>query len=111
MIISAEMEHTMDQQRQDFFLQRPMGGLGLPPGGWQRNDDITEVSSVLMEAVGGPGLPERKGQYIGAAILAPIPPIQPPHPQIAHEGNAHVGGRFPDGLEHGLGQAQHPLWT
>ena len=64
-----------------------------------------------METVRRSGLPERKGQHVGAAVLMPILTVQPPHTPVAHERHAHIGGRLTDTVEHGLRQAQDPLST
>ena len=42
MVIATEVKDPMDQQCDDFFVQRPLAFLRLAHGGRQRNHDITQ---------------------------------------------------------------------
>jgi hypothetical protein len=106
MIIAAEMEHAMDQQRHEFFLQRPAGRLGLTPSRRHRDDDITQMSGSLIEPMRRSRLSERERQNVRAAILASEPAIELPHSPIAHERESHVCRRLSDERKHGVRQSQ-----
>ena len=75
MIIAAEMQHTMNQQRHELFLQRSASRLGLPLSRRQADDDLTEMGGSSMEAVRRSCLSEREGQYVRTAILVSKPAI------------------------------------
>ena len=47
MIIAAEMQHTMDQQRHELFFQRSASRLGLTLSRRQGDDHITQVGRLL----------------------------------------------------------------
>lgn len=106
MIIAAEMQHAMDQQRHEFFFQRPAFRLGLTLSRRHRNDDLAEVRSRLIEAMRRPRLPKGKGQDVGAAILAPETAIELPHSAITDEREIHVCRRFSGEREDGPCQSQ-----
>src|SRR4029078_1623019 len=69
MIIAAEMQHTMDQQRHELFFQRSASRLGLPLSRRQADDDLTEVGGSSMEAVRRSCFSEREGQYASTVIF------------------------------------------
>jgi hypothetical protein len=80
MIVATEMQNAVDQEYRQLFVQRSMTLFGLT--GCRRHSN----HHVTQQDFGGMGpLPHGKGQHIGRAILAPILPIEPPHPLIAHE--------------------------
>jgi hypothetical protein len=106
MIVAAEMQHAMDQQRHELFFQRPAGRLGLTPGRRHRDDDIAQVSRGLIEAMRRSRLSEREGQNVRAAILASESAIELPHSPIAYEREIHVCRRLSDERENGLRQSQ-----
>ena len=90
MIIAAEMQHTMNQQRHELFFQRSASHLGLPLSRRQADDDLTEVGGSSMEAVRRPRFSERESQDVRTAIFVSKPAVEPPHPPIAHERKVHI---------------------
>lgn len=106
MIIAAKMQHAMDQQRHEFFFQRPAFRLRLTLSGRHGNDDLAQVGGSLIEAVRRSRLPKGEGQDVGAAILAPEAAIELPHPAITDEREIHVRRRFPREREDGPRQSQ-----
>lgn len=90
MIIAAEMQHTMDQQRHELFFQGSARRLGLPLSRRQADDDLTEVGGSSMEAVRRSCFSEREGQDVCTAIFVSKPVVEPPHPPIAHEREVHI---------------------
>jgi hypothetical protein len=111
MIIPAEMQHTVNQQRYDLFFQRPAGSLGLALSRRQRDHDIAKMRASLMKAMRRSRLPKGKCQNIRRTILLPKSAVEPPHSAIAYEENVHLCGRLSDELQHGLGQSQDPPAT
>src|SRR5689334_25391339 len=111
MIIAAEMQHTMDQQRHKFFFQRSSCRLGLTLSRRQGDDYVTEVRGSSMEAVRCPCLSEREGQYVRTAIIVSKPAVEPPHPPIAHQREVHIRRRLADELQDGFRQSQDPPAT
>ena len=107
-IIPAEMEHTMDQQRHELLFQRPTSSPSLALSHGQRDDYLAEVRGKLRKAMRRSRLPKGKRQNIRTTILFPIPAVEPPHSAIAHEQNIHLCGRLSNKLQHGLGQSQNP---
>lgn len=93
-IIAAEVQHAMDQQRHEFFFERPAFRLGLTLSRWHRNDDLAQVASGLIEAMRRSSLPKGEGQDVRAAILTPEAAIELPHSTIADEREIHVCRRF-----------------
>jgi len=75
MIIAAEMQHTMDQQRHKLFFQRSASRLGLTLSRRQGNDYVTEVGGSPVEAVRCSCLSKREGQYVRTAIFVSKPAI------------------------------------
>jgi hypothetical protein len=106
MIIATEMQHSMDQQRDELFFQRPACRVGLTLSCRKGDHDITQMRRSLMKSVGRTRLPKGKGQNVGAAIFMTKPVIQPPHPAIAYERDIHVSGRLPDEGKNVLRQSQ-----
>src|SRR4029078_478194 len=90
MIIAAEMQHTMNQQRHELFFQRSPSAFGLPLSRRQADDDLTEVGGSSMEAVRRPRFSERESQDVRTAIFVSKPAVEPPHPPIAHERKVHI---------------------
>ena len=90
MIIAAEMQHTMDQQRHELFFQRSASRPGLPLSRRQADDDLTEVGGSSMEAMRRSCFSEREGQDVCTAIFVSKPAVEPPHPPIAHEREVHI---------------------
>jgi hypothetical protein len=111
MIIPAEMQHTMDQQRHELFFQRSASRLGLTLSRRQADDDLTEVGGSSMEAVRRSCFSEREGQDVRTAIFVSKPAVEPPHPPIAHEREVHIRRRLADELEDGSCQSQDPPAT
>ena len=111
MIIAAEMQHTMDQQRHKLFFQRSASRLGLTLSRRQGNDYVTEVGGSSMEAVRCSCLSEREGQYVRTAIFVSKPAVEPPHPPIAHQREVHICRRLADKLQDGVRQSQDPPAT
>jgi hypothetical protein len=85
MVISAQMQHAVDQQCRQLFLQRPAGSLSLALSRRQGNHDVPEMGSHLVEAVRRSRLTKRKRQHIGASVLLPEPVIEPSHPPVTYE--------------------------
>ena len=90
MIIAAEMQHTMDQQRHELFFQRSASRIGLTLSRGQADDHVTEEGGPPMEAVRRSCFSEREGQDVCTAIFVSKPAVEPPHPPIAHEREVHI---------------------
>jgi hypothetical protein len=96
MIVTAEMQNAMDQEHRQLLVQRSLALFGLTDCGWHGNYHIAQHLRRAACGVRRAGFSHGKGQYVGRAILAPIPTIETPHPPIAHEQEAHLRRRFPD---------------
>jgi hypothetical protein len=90
MIIAAEMQHTMDQQRHELFFQPSARRLGLTLSRRQADDYLTEVGGSSMETVRRSCFSEREGQYVRTPICVSKPAVESPHPPIAHEREVHI---------------------
>jgi hypothetical protein len=106
MIVTAQMQHSVNQEGHELFFQRPPRHLGLALSGRKGNNHVTELCAGPTEAVGRSSLPERKGQNVRTAVLVPEPVVELPHPAIADERDTQVCRRLPDEREHRLGQPQ-----
>lgn len=106
MIIAAEMQDAMDQQRHELFFQGASSRLGLSPSRWHRDHDVPQVDGCLTEAMRRSRLPERKGENVRTAILVPVPAIELPHSPITDEREIHVCRRFSGEAKDGLRQSQ-----
>ena len=96
----------MDQQRHELFFQGVPSRPGLSPSCWHRDHDVAQMGCCLIETMRRSRLPEREGENIRAAILAPVPAIKLPHSPITDEGEIHVRGRLSGKAQDGLRQSQ-----
>jgi hypothetical protein len=106
MIVAAEMQHAMDQQRHEFLFHRPAGRLGLTPSRRHRDHDVAQVGGILIEVMRCSSFSKRECQNVRTAILVPEAAIEPPHSPIAYEREMHVCRRLTGEREDSLRQPQ-----
>jgi hypothetical protein len=97
MIIPAEMQNPVYEQRGDLLIERPMPFTSLAD---RRRDTDHHVSQWRGNQVSSPWRPciaRRKRQHIGRPILLTKLHVQSAHPPISHECHAHVRRGFADG--------------
>jgi hypothetical protein len=109
MVIATEVKDPMNQQSDDFFVQRPLAFFRLAHGGRHRNHDITQWPSGLTRHLRRTGLACGERQHVRAAVFAPEPEVETAHSPIADERETYIGRRLPHFAEHDLHQSRKAL--
>jgi len=105
-VITTEVQNTMNQQGDDFFIQRPLLSFGVAHGGRHRNHDITQWPCGLVHRARRTSVPCGERQHVGAAVFAPETEVETAHSAITNERQTHIGRGLPDFTEDRLRQSR-----
>lgn len=106
MVVPTEVKNSMDQQRDDFLIERTTPFSRLTNGCRNGNHHIAQHPAGEVRRMRGMGFPHGERQDVCGAILLAKAPIETPHPPIADERETQFCRGFSDFGEHGLHKPQ-----
>jgi hypothetical protein len=95
-VVPAEMQHAVNQQRDDFLVQGSAASLRLALGDRQGDDHITEMRAGLAEVMRCPTLSKGESEDVRRPVFVPEQAVEPPHPPITDERDAQICRRLAD---------------